>query len=56
MLGQCWHAVYDVGPALTQNWLNVSSLLGCLDPGVPVGSLSSEINRDDPWLLDGSHK
>ena len=28
MLGQCWPAVYDVGPTLTQHWSNVSCLLG----------------------------
>ena len=27
-VGQCWPAVYDVGPTLTQHWLNVSCLLG----------------------------
>ena len=28
MLGQCWAAVFDVGPTLTQHWFNVSCLLG----------------------------
>ena len=28
MLGYCWPAVSDVGPTLTQHWVNVSCLLG----------------------------
>ena len=27
-LGQCWPDVFDVGPALTQRWVNVSCFLG----------------------------
>ena len=29
MLALCWADVYDVGPTLSQHWLNASCLLGC---------------------------
>ena len=28
LLVQCWSTVYDAGPTLNQQWLNVSCLLG----------------------------
>ena len=31
MLGQCWPAVSDVGPALTQHWYNVSPVSHTVD-------------------------
>ena len=38
MLGQCWPAVYDVGPTSSQHWLNVS----CLPAVYDVGPTSSQ--------------
>ena len=30
ILNQCWATVYDAGPTLVQNWVDVSCLPGCL--------------------------
>ena len=34
LLFQCWSTVYDAGPTLNQQWLNVSCLLVCFHQGV----------------------
>ena len=31
LLDQCWSTVYDAGPTVIQQWVNVSCLLGRLD-------------------------
>ena len=38
LLWQCWSTVYDAGPTLTQQWFNVSCLLG-----TPPTMLSSSL-------------
>ena len=42
MLGQCWPAVYDVGPTLTPHWINGACLLGTV--------LQNEGLKDKDWV------
>ena len=55
LLVQCWSTVYDAGPTLNQQWLNVSCLPGsywCLLVGDEASGQSISQQADEPMLIN----